>query len=233
MYNLVENWMSVIILLALLLISIQITISNNKGPVIKLINTLITIIILVAVVVISQNKFMVEKEATIKANAEFESSKTKKLVDKREAEKLKIAKEEEKQKAFARAMYKKEKNFIIKNIIFALDQLKEIESLNEDRYETINEEDYLFDKYKRKSSKVYASLKNKYKEVEDYQFQSKLSVEKVKFLRAFKSAKEAGYIYYKVFYKEQDISYPSMVSTARNARFDLIATKKSLEYVDK
>ena len=227
MYEIVANWLDVIILSLIALVSIQVAINSPKNIVIKLINALISVIIIVAVIFVAQNKFIVEREATLKAELEFEKNDDDSSEIK-EMEAIEEAKAEEESNMVTLAVYKKEKKYVLKEISFAIQKMKEIESLNEDRYNSVTSDDYLFDKYSAKSSEAYGNIKRINKDLRKHTFKSKLSGDRPSIVRAFGSAEKATAIYYKVFYKEQDVAYPNMVKAARNAKYSLLELKKSL-----
>ena len=227
MYEVIANWLDVIVLLLIVLISLQITINSPKNVVIKLINALISVIIIVTVIFVAQNKFIVEREATLKAELEFEKNDNDSS-DLKEMEAIEEAKAEEESNMVTLAVYKKEKKYVLEKISFTIQKMKEIESLHEDRYNTVTSDDYLFDKYRLKSSDTYSTIKRINKDLRTHTFKSKLSASKPAIKRAFASAEKASGVYYKVFYKEQDVSYPHLVKAARNAKYSLLELKNSL-----
>lgn len=225
MYEVITNWTSVIFLIVVFLLSLQISINSSKNIVFKLVNALISVLILITVIFVAQNKFIVERDAKMKAEIEFQNN----MKSEDEASQLLAdAKKEEESNTISMAMYKKEKKFVFKNIEAMLIRVKEIESIHESRYDTVLEEDYLFDKYRSKSLNAYNELNKIYSNLSKYNFESPLSTEKTKILRAAKLAKDAGKIYRQVFYKEQDVAYPKMIPSARKAKHSLLTLKKDL-----
>ncbi len=226
MYEIINNWMGIIVLLTIFLLSLQLSINSENNIVIKLINALITVIIFSVLIFISQNKFITEREAKLQAEFEFQRNAEKEKIDDRLLEE---AKEDEQNNTHTIAMLKEEKDFVYNNINRLIAIMKDIQSLHSDRYDTILEDNYLFEKYMGKSLSAYQEINRIYNSLYNHNFQSQISSNKTQILRAVKLCKIAGKNYHSVFYKEQDVAYPGMVSKAKKATHSLYTLKKDLK----
>jgi len=224
MYELIENWSVVFIMVFILIISIQLSINSPKNIGIRLVNVFLSVLILAGTFFVAQNKYITEREAQLKAEMSFKENS-----QASSEEVVSEAKTLEKNSIEKKMLYKKEKKFLLESIEKAIASLKEIEAIGEDQYNTIYEEDFLFNKYRKKSNAASSKVNTLYNSVKKYKFHSKLSLKKSTIVSAFAKTKKAASIYKKVFFNEQDVAYPKMVPSARKAKLDLIDLKSLTE----